>query len=184
MAKCIHCGKSTLAHGHVKLADAVICGKCFRALGFDNHDVLTSSSYKYDEIKNGRDAYYKLRIAKRIMANKDSYLEVQNHGQIRDLKCTDEEQQIYDRIIEVLSDAGVDISPMELVRKSDDYVSACMKSSGDYGDMDIARFKYTDRAKWIKTGDGFKKFSISAPTDVLSLSEELLYQYQLNEPYL
>ena len=109
---------------------------------------------------------------------------IQNYGQLRDLNCTEDEIQVYNSILDTLSDSGVDVSCMVLVRKADDYVSACMRSSGDYGDMDVARFKYTQRAKWVKTGDSFKKFNITHPDDVHKLSEELLFQYRLNEPYL
>lgn len=109
---------------------------------------------------------------------------IQNHGQARDLNCTDGEAKIYDQIVKALSDAGMDVSCMELIRKSDDYVSACMYSGSDYGHMDVARFKFTDRAKWIKTGTGFEKFKIARPEDVLELSEELAAAYRLNEPYL
>ena len=109
---------------------------------------------------------------------------IQNYGQNRELNCTDQEQQIYDQIVSVLSAAGLDTSCLVFVRKSDDYVSCCMRSSREYGDMDIARFKFTDRAKWIKTGERFNKYKIATPADVQELSEEILWQYQFNEQYL
>lgn len=109
---------------------------------------------------------------------------ISNYGQERELKCTDEERQIYDLIVQILDGAGLDTSMVKLIRKSDDYVSAVMTSSGSYGDMDIARIKFTQRAKWIKTGSGFVKTKIAHPSDVQNLSESVLERYHLNEPYL
>ena len=112
-------------------------------------------------------------------------LEFQNYGQTRELNCTDGELLIYDAVIKALSDAGLDTSCMKLVRKSNDYVSACMQSSNEgYGLMDVARFKFTDRAKWIKTGSSFAKTKIEAPEDVLERAEEMVEEYKRNEPYL
>ena len=63
MAKCMMCGKSTLVKGHVKLADGAICTPCFLKLGFKLSDTATSSTYKYDDIKDGKDAMYKKKVA-------------------------------------------------------------------------------------------------------------------------
>lgn len=58
MAKCIKCGGSFLTRGRIKLADADICFKCFDSLGFDHKTgIYDGKSYKWDEIKDGRDAY-------------------------------------------------------------------------------------------------------------------------------
>ena len=189
MAKCIRCGKSTALRGMVQLKDATICGKCAKALGMDKTEILIASQYRYDDIKDGMDVYYaKQRIKSSILQDiKDGKigLKFANYGQERELNCTDGERQIYENIITTLSEAGLDTSCMELVRKSDDYVSACMRSSDKgYGLMDVARIKYTDRAKWIKTGMGYKKTPISAPEDVLDLAEDLAALYRVNEPYL
>ena len=111
-------------------------------------------------------------------------IKFQNYGQARTINPTDGEIAIYENIVKVLSDAELDTTCMEFIRKSDSYVSACMKSNSGYDYMDVARFKYTDRAKWIKTGVDFNKFKISDPDDVLDLSEELITNYRYNEPYL
>ena len=60
-----------------------------------------------------------------------------NYGQERDVNAADEELKMFD----VLKEAtGLDL---RLTRKSDSYVTAM------YNDWDLARFKFTPRAKWI-----------------------------------
>ena len=56
MAKCIKCGKSTLARGHVKLADATICTPCFKSLGFKiTADAPLARAWTYGDIKDGKE---------------------------------------------------------------------------------------------------------------------------------
>jgi len=73
MAKCIRCGKSTALRGHVKLSDADLCLVCFKDLGFERNDALISTIYKYDEIKNGKDAYYTARIENRTSSTLEEF---------------------------------------------------------------------------------------------------------------
>lgn len=65
-----------------------------------------------------------------------------NYGQQRDLVCTEEERAVFNRIADMCSDLELP-EPPKLVRVSDDYVSAKV------GDWDLARIKYTNRAKWV-----------------------------------
>lgn len=66
MAKCICCGGSCLTRGRIKLVDADICFKCFDALGFDHKTdfYVARDLYKWDEIKNGRAAFWENKNAK------------------------------------------------------------------------------------------------------------------------
>lgn len=107
-----------------------------------------------------------------------------NYGQERDLVCTEEERIIFRIICKICDDNGLDLSPMRLTRVSDNYVSAVMDSGSDYGVMDLARIKYTNRAKWIMLGPDFKKTQISRPEDVLEMSDVVVNAYRFNEPYL
>ena len=64
MAKCIKCGGSFLTRGRIRLADADICFKCFDALGFDHKiDIYTSKDLAWNEIKDGKAAYYQNKKA-------------------------------------------------------------------------------------------------------------------------
>ena len=148
MAKCIRCGGSFLLHKKVKLQDAEICSKCFYELGFDKGYLLISNMYPYEKIKDGIDAYYENeRKNEGIEAAKEKAIRsvsvgITNYGQERDLICTEEERAIFEEL-ELMVD-GMDLpAPLQLVRVSDNYVSAKI------GDWDLARIKYTNRAKWI-----------------------------------
>lgn len=107
-----------------------------------------------------------------------------NYGNERDLVCTEEERIIFRIISRICEENNLDISPLRLTRVSDNYVSAVMESGSDYGAMDLARIKYTNRAKWIMFGPDFKKTQISRPEDVLKMAEDVVNAYRFNEPYL
>lgn len=62
---------------------------------------------------------------------------ISNYGQERDVNATDEELKIFETLKEA---TGRDL---RLVRRSDSYVTAAL------GEWDLARFKFTKRAKWI-----------------------------------
>ena len=81
-----------------------------------------------------------------------------NYGQTRDVNVTPEELRIYELIANSV-DAEV-----ELVRRSDSYVTAAV------GDWDLARFKFTNRAKWILfpiLERPNEKHKVGQPEDVL-----------------
>lgn len=186
MAKCIRCGKSTALRGNAKIADADLCVVCFKELGFSKNDLLTASLYKYNDIKDGRDQYYANK-AKRQAAASDAEsvkLTFAHYGDQRDVDATDGEVEIFETIRSLLEDMGYDTGSLKLVRKSDSYVSACMKSSSDYGMMDLARIKFTDRAKWIKVCPEFDRVDLKHAGDVEDLAEEIRAGYVFNEPYL
>lgn len=107
-----------------------------------------------------------------------------NYGQERDLVCTEEERLIFRIICRICEENNLDVSPLRLTRTSDNYVSVVMDSGSDFGAMDTARIKYTNRAKWIMFGPDFKKKQITRPEDVLSMAEDVLNAYRFNEPYL
>ena len=91
-----------------------------------------------------------------------------NYGQLRDIDATDEELKIFDTICSCI-DMEHDPEQLRLVRKSDDYVTAV------YNGWDIARFKFTKRAKWILIPNEAKapKRRIQEPSDVAVFASEL-----------
>lgn len=107
-----------------------------------------------------------------------------NYGQNRDLDCTEDEDEIFFIIRSLLDDDNLDKSVLRLVRKSDSYLSAVMESSSGYGQMDLARFKFTDRAKWIKLCPDFEKRQLTDVEDVAELHNEICAAFRFNEPYL
>ena len=88
-----------------------------------------------------------------------------DYGQLKELNCTDEEMIIYDILRSV---TGAD--DLECVRRTDKYVSAAI------GETDLARFKFTSRAKWILfpiVERPKEKHKIESPVDVLKYTEIL-----------
>lgn len=97
-------------------------------------------------------------------------IKVANYGQRREVNETPEEKEIFEIIKDVLNNAGYDTSGMELVRKSDNYVTAL------FLDWDLARFKFTQKAKWIRIPylpKGKDKFSLDAPETVRDFADIL-----------
>lgn len=85
-----------------------------------------------------------------------------DYGQERDVNATDEELKIF----ESLRDATA--RDLRLVRKSDSYVTAVL------GEWDLARFKYTQRAKWVAFPTvevGPPKHRITRPEDVSGFAD-------------
>lgn len=88
-----------------------------------------------------------------------------NYGQERRINATDEEYEIFD----VLKGMD-DLERLRMVRKSDNYVTAV------YRGWDLARFKFTQRAKWISfpTAEvGSVKHRIQNPTDIMEFKDLL-----------
>lgn len=105
-----------------------------------------------------------------------------NYGQEREVNPTDGEKEIFRIIMEVLTDEGIDTSKFGLVRKSDNYVTAALLLE-DPGQLDLARIKFSDRAKWIWTSyDG--KVKIHEPEDVREYADAFLNDYQQHIEWL
>ena len=90
-----------------------------------------------------------------------------DYGQLKELDCTDEEMIIYDILRSV---TGAD--DLECVRRTDKYVSAAI------GETDVARFKFTARAKWIRFPYVGDKMKLASPADVESLADEAIKAVQ------
>lgn len=85
-----------------------------------------------------------------------------NYGQERDVNATDDELKIFEALKET---TGRDL---RLTRKSDSYVTAVL------GEWDLARFKFTSRAKWVAFPTvevGPPKHRITHPEEAASFTE-------------
>ena len=85
-----------------------------------------------------------------------------NYGQERDVNATDEELKIFEALREA---TGRDL---RLVRKSGSYVTATL------GEWDLARFKFTQRAKWISFPTvevGPPKYKIMRPEEAAGFAD-------------
>ena len=86
-----------------------------------------------------------------------------HYGEERPFNATDEEVQIYDIIRELFPDEKI-----IFVRKSDNYLTAVCHS------MDIARFKFTKKAKWIQLPYVLDdKVKLTDPEDVRQIRSDL-----------
>lgn len=89
-------------------------------------------------------------------------IKISNYGQLRELNCAEEEMIMFETLRNVTG-----CEELELVRRSDNYVTACI------GQTDVARMKFTPRAKWILFPYiGNVKHLISEPSQVEAFTEE------------
>lgn len=184
MAKCIRCGKNTVIRGHVKLRDAAICTPCFKQLGFKLTETAGAISYYYDEIKDGKEAYYEKMRKKKIEEAVLSSISVKisGAGQNRDLICTEEEREIYDIIRSLCDDENFESDRLELIRRNDEYITIIIKAD-DGSPLELARLKYTNKAKWIRFAPEFEKIQLTDTEDITNYRENIYAAYAFNEPY-
>ena len=170
MSKCLRCG-AKIALRAVALSDGYVCYKCFEELGFDKSDRKTHTMTAYDEIKDGKSVYITNLIDKysgensKDVASKIGF-RLAHYGEERDVNETDEESEIFELIRSMVSNP----EQLDLVRVSDDYLTIKV------GEWDLARIKYTERAKWIIfpiVEAKANKHYIEDPEDVLSFSDLL-----------
>lgn len=176
MAKCIRCGKSTLVRGHVKLADAAICTPCWKSLGFKLTETASSDSYRYDDIKDGRDAYDQRRWA----ASQAKFNEAESerlglyyadYDTLDALDCSDNEMRTVERICALLEDEDCKTRRISYEREPGAPLSAYI------GDKKLFELKYTKDVKWIRIGDDDEKHRISGPAGITKLVNKLIDAY-------
>lgn len=171
--KCECCGKSLgFMTKYVTLSDGAICKKCFEGLGFNIADADQYADATCDEIRSGYGHYTKHIANKTPMDVLEELglptFGIAHHGEERAVEAEQEEAQMFSIIQVMFEDEGYAPGQLSLVRKSKDYVSAVV------GDWDVARFKYTDRAKWIifpyAEAKAVKHY-IEAPDDVRTMTD-------------
>ena len=190
MAKCVKCGRGGMGilHQAIKLNDGnLICHKCYKELGGSPYKDMTIAPirYSYNDIKDGFEAYHakqqKQQIKKAVLDSVS--VRVVGGGRGHDLICTEEEREIYDTIRSLCDDANYDSERLSLVRRNDEYVTIIM-TSDDGSPLELARLKYTVRAKWIRFCPDFKKIELIDTEDITNYTELIYAAYAFNEPYL
>lgn len=83
-------------------------------------------------------------------------LKFANYGQEREVNANEDELKLFEVLQSICPD-------LRLTRKSDAYLTAVL------GDWDIARFKYTNRAKWVS----FPLVQPKSPKNYLEPVEEV-----------
>lgn len=100
-----------------------------------------------------------------------------HYGELREVNATDEELKMFEALKHVPG-----LEEIELVRKSDSYVTAII------GEWDIARFKYTQRAKWIsfplaEFGKNSTKHRIQAPEQAADFPDQIQESIRIVNKY-
>lgn len=185
MAKCIRCGRSGMGilHQAVKLKDKnFVCFKCYKELGRNPLKEMTIAplSLTWDDIKNGPESAASIIERKAAefdqSQNEEAGFRFAHYGEQRDLNATDGELEMYETICELLDDDGLDASQLELVRKSDSYLSVVL------GETDVARIKHSDRVKWIVLPYVHKdKIRINSPGALNGIASEIAESYRIAE---
>lgn len=185
MAKCVKCGRSGMGvlHQAIRLKDKnMICFRCFKELGHNPLKEMTTAplSLTWDDIKNGPEPVGEMieRLAAEYDQdkNEEAGFRFAHYGDQRELNATDGELELYETICEILEDEGCDADQLELVRKSDSYLSIVL------GETDVARIKFTDRVKWILlpyVKD--EKIRISGTGNVNNYAAEVVEAYRTAE---
>jgi hypothetical protein len=106
-------------------------------------------------------------------------LSFQHHGEFRDVNANDDELRLYERIHEILADAGHSRNRLELFRRSDNYLTAGVDTGEKYGVVDVVRFKYTPSARWIVLPlIGTEKIRLTSTQDLYDYSDEIVRHYE------
>lgn len=174
MSKCVRCGNSFLMRRKVTLKDALICGKCYNELGFDNY--LISDTYRWDDIKDGYDAYRDRENQKYWIKEAEKRgLTLPHYRQLFSLGATDMEVKIFASIYAQLNDEGKDADAIEI-------------SSGDNGSVNLSvngeifiSYKADGGVKWIAFENG-EKIRIGGAGRMNSLSPRIIQAFDSTYP--
>lgn len=100
----------------------------------------------------------------------DIELKFAHYGEERETNATKDDMIIYEKLVSLLPE-----DDFRMVRKSDQYLTLML------GVWDIARFKWTKRAKWIKLpiiDVGSKKRYLESVEDVVQHKDDLIASYE------
>lgn len=176
MSKCVRCGNSFLMRRKVKLKDALICGKCYNELGFDNY--LVSDVYKWDDIKDGYDAYRDRENQKYWISEAEKRgLTVPHYRRLFSSGATDMEVKIFATIYAILVDEGKDADAIDI-------------SSGDDGSLSLSvdgtifiTYKADGGVKWIVfENESPEKIRIAGAGRMNSLSPRIIQSFDSAYP--
>ena len=171
MSKCVRCGNSFLMRRKVTLKDALICGKCYNELGFDNY--LISESYRWDDIKDGYEAYRERENQKYWITEAEKRgLTVPHYRRLFSSGATDMEVKIFATIYALLDDEGKDADAIEI-------------SSGDNGSLNLSvdgeiflSYKADGGVKWICfENESPEKIRISGAGRMNSLAPKIMQSF-------
>lgn len=169
MNKCVRCGGSLLLRGKIRLADAAICFKCFDELGFDHKTgIYTGSLYKWDDIKDGIQAYWNIKNAE-TAASKG--LSLSHWNQLSAARATDLEEKLFSAMCAIWEDEGCDVS--RLVIAPGERGSLLVLLDGTV----VLQYKGERQVRWILFPDSPDKVRIGNSARINGLAKRLVSAY-------
>lgn len=172
MAKCKRCGKAPLL-GLVKIADAHVCKRCLEELGFaDRIDSYTASLYRWDDVKDGIQAYWNRQNAKTAAS---MGLTLKHYKQLNAACSTDLEDKLFAAMCAIWEDEDCDIDclDIEATKKG----SLLVLRDG----VVILEYKGEPQVRWILFPDSPDKVRIGNSGRINSLAKRLVAAYRSAE---
>ena len=172
MAKCIKCGKSLLL-SRIKLADADICKDCIRDLGFEGRiDSTVGSLYKWNDIKDGIQAYWDRQNAK-TAASKG--LSLKHYKQLNAAMATDLEEKLFSAMCAIWEDERCDVSRLDIAPGDNGSLLVLMNG------VVVLEYKGEPQVRWILFPDSPDKVRIGNSGRINSLAKRILAAYRSAE---
>lgn len=171
MAKCERCGKSLMLGG-IRLADAAICKSCLDDLGFsDMISKTTASLYKWEDVKDGVQAYWDRQSAKTAAS---MGLLLKHYKQLNAAGSTELEDKLFAAMCAIWKDERCDVSRLDI-------------SPGDGGSLlvlldgvVVLEFKGEPDVKWILLPDSPDKIYIGSAR-ITRLAKRIVDAYRSAE---
>ena len=172
MAKCERCGKAALL-GLVKIADAHVCKRCLEELGFaDKISATTASLYKWEDVKDGVQAYWDRQSAKTAAS---MGLLLKHYKQLNAAGSTELEDKLFAAMCAIWKDERCDVSRLDI-------------SPGDGGSLlvlldgvVVLEFKGERQVRWILFPDSPDKVRIGSSARINSLGNRIVAAYRSAE---
>lgn len=172
MAKCVRCGRNLLV-GRIKLADADICKKCLDELGFgDRIDNTVGSLYRWEDVRNGIQAYWDRQSAK-TAASKG--LSLAHYKQLNAAGSTELEDKLFAAMCAIWRDEGCDVSRLVISPGSNGSLLVLLD------DVVVLEYKGEPQVRWILFPDSPDKVRIGNSARINSLAKRVTEAYRSAE---
>lgn len=168
MSKCKRCGRS-LMFVRIKLVDADICPKCIDELGFSGMiDSNIGSLYKWDDIKDGVQAYWDRQNAKTAAS---MGLLLKHYKQLNAAGSTELEDKVFAAMCAIWKDEGCDVSRLDIVPGTNGSLLVMMDG------VVVVEYKGEPDVKWILLPDSPDKVYI-ASARIMRLAKRIVAAYR------
>lgn len=171
MAKCKRCGRAALISG-IRLADATVCRSCLDALGFDHIDRTTAGLYKWADVKDGIEAYWKRLNAKTAAS---MGLTLKHFEQLSAAGSTDLEDKLFAAMCAIWKDEGLDVDRLDVAPGTRGSLLVLMDGTI------VLEYKGEPQVRWILLPDSPDKVRIGTSARINSLANRIVKAYRAAE---